>query len=353
MNELTWLLVLPAVLALANFLPRPGAGGDLPPQHRRLPSGMFALWLAVTGAHLCALDYIYQFEFRGELFAPSLWVLAWTACRIFSANKLLPKFSPMIPPLLLPLFAFDPHGQRTFLILTGVNVLACIVASLLDRSNRLARHLAFAAALLLFAGLPENYLLAIHPNLDRTGCLQAALAAYLFFLTALSRNPKLAIAGSLVFGFSVLATLGNQANAVQWAVQGGCVFLLLHSLRWNDAEHPGAGVVRTLTAVVWVLQSFFWMTTDAGRFWMPLLSGALVLGICLACQFHNLQWTKIIVPFAALLVVISGPCSAAISGVRSASAGLLAVAGSFVLFGIGTIAALTRHHWHKPEDPKR
>ncbi|MEY4916960.1 MAG: hypothetical protein RL616_873 [Verrucomicrobiota bacterium] len=351
MNEFTWLLILPAVLALANFLPRAVAGGDLPPQHRWLPIGMFASWLAVTGAHLYALAYVYQFEFRSELFAPALWVLAWTACRVFFANQFLPRYALLIPPLLMPLFA--TNGPRTFLILAGLNVLACIAASLLDRNNRLARHLAFASALLLFAGLPEKFLFIIHPDLDRIGCLQAAVAAYLIFLAAWSRNPKLAIFGSLVFGASVLATLGNHANAFQWAVQGGCIFLLLHSLRWNDEEHSGAGFVRALAALVWVIQSVAWMSNDTGRFWMPLVPGATVLGICLACQFHRLQWMKIIVPLAALLVTAAGPCSAIIGGLRAASAGLLAVAGSFLLFGIGTIVALTRHHWHQPEDPKR
>ena len=351
MNEFTWLLILPAVLAMANLLPRIGAGGELPPQHRWLPTGIFALWLAVTGVHLYALAYDYQFQFRSELFAPALWVLAWTGCRVFSANQFLPKYAVLILPMLMPLFA--ANGQRTFLILVGLNLLAFIVASLLDRNNRLARHLAFASTLLIFAGLPEKFLFIIHPDLDRVGCLQAAVAAYLVLLAACTRNPKLAIFGALVFGASVLATLGNHANAFQWAVQSGCVFLLLHSLRWNDEEHPGAGLVRALAALVWVVQSVLWMSNDTGRFWMPLVPGATVLGICLACQFHRWHWIKIIVSLAALLVAVAGPCSAIISGLRAASAGLLAVVGSFLLFGIGTILALTRHHWHEPQDPKR
>lgn len=353
MNEFTWLLILPAVLALVNVLPRARAAGDLLPQHHWLPLGLFTLWIAVTGVHLYSLDFIYQFDLRPELFAPAAWVLAWTVCRMFSANQLLPKYTLMIPPALAPLLAFAANGHRTFLILTGLNVLACIVASLMDRHNRLARHLAFASALLVFAGLPEKFLFIIHPDLDRTGCLQAAVAAYLIFLTTFSRNPKLAIFGALVFGASVLATLGNHANAIQWALQGGCVFLLLHSLRWDDAQHPGSGLVRALTASVWVLQSVVWMNNEASHFWMPLLPGVLVLGVCLACQFHRLEWIKIIVPVAAALVAASGPCSAVISGIRAASAGLLAVAGSFLLFGIGTIVALTRQHWHKSEKPER
>ncbi|HEY1790889.1 MAG TPA: hypothetical protein VGJ73_22265 [Verrucomicrobiae bacterium] len=76
MNECMWLLVLPAALALVNFLPRAQSGGDLLPQRRWLPTGLFALWITVTGLHLWALDYVYDYYLRPDLFAPVGWVLA-------------------------------------------------------------------------------------------------------------------------------------------------------------------------------------------------------------------------------------------------------------------------------------
>ena len=80
MNEDAWLLMLPVVLALANWLPRATSAGDLLPQHRWLPTGMFSLWMMVTAVHLWALDYVYDYYLRSELFAPTAWVLAWTIC---------------------------------------------------------------------------------------------------------------------------------------------------------------------------------------------------------------------------------------------------------------------------------
>jgi hypothetical protein len=349
MNEFTWLLILPAVLALANLVPRAEAGGDLPPQRRWLPFGMFALWTAVTGVHLYALDYIYQFEFRAELFAPAAWVLAWTAFRMIPANQFVPKYSLMILPALSPLLATSPAGNNTFVVLSALNITLCLATSALDRNNRFARHLAFGSALLLFAGLPQKFIFTLHPELDRIGCLEAALAAYVILLTALSRNPKLAVLGAFVFGSSVLALLGNQANAIHWAWQAGLGFCLLHSLRWNDPENPGANLLRGLAALMWVAHSFVWMNADAGRFWMPLIPAGFVLGICVICKFSELQWAKMIVPITALLVMASGPCCGAIESLRAASAGLLAMTGSFLLFGIGTVAALTRKHWHNNE----
>ena len=82
---------------------------------------------------------------------------------------------------------------------------------------------------------------------------------------------------------------------------------------------------------------------------MPLIPGAVVLAtycLCLPCRGI---WRLYVVPTAALVVMSSGPCSALISGMFSMPIGLLAVSASFLFLGIGTIAALTRHLWHKHE----
>src|SRR6185369_2423110 len=101
--------------------------------------------------------------------------------------------------------------------------------------------------------------------------------------------------------------------------------------------------------LLWVLQSFVWMNSDAGKFWMPCIPGVLVLGIYLAAQMLRGKWNHFSIPVAATLVILSGPGSAAADSVRTMPAGILAVIGSFLLFGFGTAAALTRHVWHKQE----
>jgi hypothetical protein len=353
MNECTWLLILPAVLALANVLPRAREAGNLLPQHRWLPTGLFTLWIAVTGVHLYSLDYIYQFDLRGELIAPAAWVLAWTGWLQFSGNSTLPgnrlKYALAFPPVLVPLFATSEGGQKTFLILTALNIAAYCGICWFERNHRLARHLLFASVLMLVAGLPENWLQSLAPGLSRAGCVASGVVAYLIFWTVLLRNPKLAILGSIVLGSTVMSLLGNHANAIYWAFQCSLVFLLLHSLRWNDAEHQGANTVRAVVGLVWVLQSFIWMNSDAGKFWMPCISGMIVLGIYSAAQILHGKWTHFSVPVAATMVILAGPCSVAANGVWTMPVGLLAVIGSFLLFGFGTVAALTRHHWHKNE----
>lgn len=145
----------------------------------------------------------------------------------------------------------------------------------------------------------------------------------------------------------MVAVFHHHAGAAHWALQSGFVFLLLHSLRWQEPEHAGTSTARRLVALAWVIQSFVWMNSGTGKFWMPFIPGAVVLGIYCACQLWSGQWNFFAVPAAALLVVLSGPGSATVDGARATPVGLLAVTASFLLFGFGTIAALTRHHWHK------
>jgi hypothetical protein len=37
--------------------------------------------------------------------------------------------------------------------------------------------------------------------------------------------------------------------------------------------------------------------------------------------------------------------------VQTLPVGVLAIAGSFALLGLGALAALTKHRWHPPETP--
>jgi hypothetical protein len=127
------------------------------------------------------------------------------------------------------------------------------------------------------------------------------------------------------------------------------VFLLLHSLRWNEMDHRGAEAVRASMAVAWVIQSFVWVNSEHSSFWMPFVPGVIVLAAYVVYHIRHGFWDSLIVPVSAILVVLSGPCSVAVDGVRTAPVGLLAVAGSFLLLGLGTVAALTRHLWHKHE----
>jgi hypothetical protein len=353
MNECMWLLVLPAALALVNFLPHAHLGGDLLPQRRWLPMGMFALWISVTGVHLWALDWVYGYDLRPDLFAPVAWILAWTSFlrvpAIPSKHAVTLKYALMLSAAAAPFLANAPGAEKTYLALMALNVAAFGVMQFLRGGNRLAGHLAYASALLFAAGLPENWIGFVIHGATATGVVAAGLAAYVIFWTAWLRDPKLALLGAILFGAAIAVVFESHLNVANWAFQGSFVFFLLHSLRWNDAEHPGAGTTRNLIAIVWAIQSFIWMNCDGARFWMPFIPGVLVLAVycvLLACRG---AWQLFAIPASALAVILSGPCCLAIDRLRTAPAGLLAVIASFLFLGLGTVAALTREFWHHHE----
>jgi hypothetical protein len=128
-------------------------------------------------------------------------------------------------------------------------------------------------------------------------------------------------------------------------VQSGFVFLLLHSLRWDDFRHDGARAVRWIAGVAWVAHAFAWMHAS-GEVWTACVPGAVVLGACGIVRLVRGGWGWIILPLAASLVIFAGPLDALAGVVAALPAAVLAVGGSFLCFGLGTVAALTKHRWH-------
>ena len=120
----------------------------------------------------------------------------------------------------------------------------------------------------------------------------------------------------------------------------------MHSLRWIDLEHSGAGLVRLLAAAGWVAHAVAWVETG-GAFWMPCATGIVVLGIYFVVRALGTASPSRAVLFGALAVILSGPADAAAGKVQTVPIGILAVTGSFLLFGLGTAVTLTRHRWHK------
>jgi hypothetical protein len=354
MNEYTWLLILPAALALGNFLPCARALGNLPHQHRWLPDGLFGLWVIATIMHVYCLDYIYQFDLRPDLIAPGLWILAWMGWLNFpeKTNRwhTVGKLALETAPLLIALAACSAGINRVFYVLAALNITVYLVVCFIERENRFVRHLLAGAVLVYLAGLPEAWLQAIHHDLSHATCAIIGVMAYAVFCTALSKNPKLALLGSLIVGMVVGSAHVSHPMALAWAFQSALVFLLLHSLRWNDPAFQGAKLVRGLAGLLWVSQSLLWMNAGGGKFWMPLIPALLVLAVYVVAQMRQGKWTQPIVPAAAILTLLSGPGNALGQIIYAMPVGMMAVVGSFVLFGCGTAAALTRGSWHRTED---
>ncbi len=346
-NQIAWLVLLPAALALANFLPHARETGSSEPQRRWLPAGFFALWILATGAHLYCLNYVYNFAFNFPMLVPAFWMLAWTAYRrapeIFQWQSRLPQYGLAVTALLIPIGAASESGTKVFFALTGLNALLYAAMCLRPRDWPFARHLLVGAVAMLVCGVPAEWLT---PHVTRDLLIGIGIGAYLTLYIGMSRNPKIGVLGSMLVAIAVV-TLFSRYNFVgHLAVQCGLVFLLLHSLRWEDAKHEGANIVRMVAALGWSLHAFVWVHVG-NFFWVPCIAGGLVLGAYLIVQFLRGRWDMFILPAASILTVLSGPGNFLIGRVHSAPTGLLAVIGSFVLFALGTAMALTKHRWHR------
>jgi hypothetical protein len=354
-NEYTWLLLLPALCGLAHLLPPPRETGSLLAQRRWFPVGLFSLWLAGTGVHIYCLGYVYDFSLRPELLAPAIWVLLWTL------RQRLTDFAAdvqdglraalLVPPLLATLVAAPQSGHGVFLALTILNAAIFGGIYFRQRGSRLALHLALISLVSLVGGMPEDWGRSVVGEVSRAGHIGVAVAGYLLLCAALSRNPKLGIFGSLVSAIVVILVLNHRADAIHWACQTGLVVLLLHSLHWDDEGISGAHGLRNLAGSLWAAHAFLW-THLGGEAWMACAAATAVLGGYLAARIIGGQWGPRVLPIAAVLVALSGPTHFTASGLQAAPTGLLAVVGSFLLFGLGTLAAANKHRWLRVENEK-
>ncbi len=352
-NQYIWWLLVPALCSFIYQIPFSQRGaGELWPERYWLPAGLFSLWLTGTAVHLYCLGYVYDFSLRPELLAPGIWCLAWMIP--MKLQKVAPQWTGfwktaiLALPAAATLVAVPQGGNGVFLVLTSLNV-GIYLALFVSGRVTLLLHLTLVSLVALIGGLPESWLPGWLPRLTREHLLFGAALTYALAWIGCTRNPKLALFGALVASFSVGNCL-DRPDALHWAFQIGLVYLLLHSLRWTDSAETGEVAVRWLVALAWIGHSMAWTYLYAGG-WKPFLPAAVVLVTCLVTRWVRGNWKPVLVVAAGALVCSSVPGHSAATHLGGAPAGLLAVVGSFLLFALGTVGALTKRHWHTSESP--
>jgi len=251
-------------------------------------------------------------------------------------------------PMVAALLAASHYNHTVFLLLTILN--ATIYQRIYSRHGgpRLALHLLLISLAAIVAGLPQEWGNSFVTHFSRAELIGAGAAGYLLVCAALSRNPKLGVFGALVAAIAVGVISENHSGSLHWATEIGIVFLLLHSLRWSDGEVAISKGIRVVLCIVWVAHAFVWMH-GSGSAWMTCVIVTPVLSAYLISRLVNGAWGARVIPLAALLVAFSGPADSSFTQLHSAPAGVLAVIGSFLLFVLGTVAALTRHRWQRED----
>jgi len=353
-NDFSWFWLLPALAIPMMFLPAPGPNRPESVMRRWFPLMLFGFWLVGTGVHLYALGYVYDFQLRREQLAPVLWVLAWgLQTRLIDFTPTPPR-AAFTAVLFLPLLATTPAAfvadSRVFFYLSALNLAAFVVKVLRQPEHRLALQLGLVSFAAVVAAVPIDFAPVTVQPLTQTNLIGLAALAYVIIGALFSRNPKVAILGSLAATVATGVALQAQADWLHWAVQGGFGYFLLHSLRWQDEEHQGAAGVRLGVALGWVLHTFFWVRAGATLPETLALAGLVLLVYTLRGLLRR-RWDPLVLPIAIGLIAICSPTHFVFLKTQAAPVGVLYVVGSFALFGLGTLVALTKHRWHKNHQP--
>lgn len=341
-----WVYGMPLLIGLGNCLPRTDPAAQSPEQKAWLPYAALGLWLAVTASHLGGVGYVYSFHWQPALLAPSLWVLAWTVVlqtRPLNAAAGDSRRLLLFAPLGVTVLALG--DTRICFVLNALNVLAFAWVWRRGR-ERLPWWLGVIALAACAAALPEEWRLRVAPGFSRPAWVTACALALAVCASIASRDPRWSIVGGGGCFLTAAQLMGRSELPFQWAAQAGLAFLVVHSLRWRDDPQTGGRPARIVFCVLWMAQSVGW-SWQAGDEAMhgAGLAGAAVLVACGVQRCLSGRWPVTIVPASAAAVIAATPGWWLWEKLSSAPPGYLAVATSFLLFGCGTLAALTKHRW--------
>jgi hypothetical protein len=343
-GRLCWLVLLPALVVLANLLEQPLRWSDEPHRQTWLPLLMLGLWISATAIHLRCIDYISGLPFSADLLVPVLWAMAWTS--YLRLGDFTPAPAPRMRAVLLILTAAMPLLEaqlgHTYLALCCGNIV--IFARVLTRTQgRLAFHLLICSVALALAGIGKIFLFSRVEVLTRLEWLLAAGVIYIVVRAFMSRRPSAGFMAALGIGFARGFLLDQPFFHL--ALQYGAAFLLIHSVWWERPEAKGATQLRVIAALLWICDSAVWAWMDPNAAWFVVALATLVLAVCGVARWLTGEWGSRLVPVAAGMCLVFAPAHPVFDIAKSSPAGLLAIVASFLLFGLGTVAALTRSAW--------
>ena len=347
--------ILPALIALALFLPRSSGDDGLAPRKHWLPLLIYFLWVTATGIHMYSIRYVYKTPFQLDFFAPAAWVAAWVlASRLGDAQAQLGQRVRRALLLIatvaaLPIMWPGVGELSGFLLLCNVVLFA---ATLQRERSQFALHLMLLALAACVAELSRDFWLLLWPRFNAAMWVQLCGTVYVVLAAATSRNPKLGLVGAVCAGWLTALLLHRSDAALHIALQAGLAFGLLHSMVWRDEENVGSKAARINLAVCWASHSVVWAQSDARfSFQVPAtVAGAVVVAYFAIGLLANI-WASRTILIAAAVVLLSTPGTHSVEKTRTTSPGVLVVIGSFILFGVGTWFALAKTRWlaEKPQ----
>lgn len=348
-NQYAWMIALPLVFAMINFVRvergRPGPATN----SGWLPLGWTMLWLSATATHLYSLGYVYDFDLKRPWTAPAAWVLSWTLW--LRLRDWWPKAEErhgrmaMALPLAAAFLAVQVGTLSTgYVALVLLNICAYGMLFLRRRHGSTPFHLMVLSVVMLVWAVPTQVGQGIVTEFSHGKALALAAAIYGLIWSVCSRNPKLGLIGGVITAVLVGCIVPENRNLAHWAIHAGLGFLVAHSLRWIDESHPGAGATRTLSAVLWAAHGILWIWFG-GPALPAMIVPVLVLSGYLIASVLARHWVNLVIPVSAMLILLTAPVHWCGQHASQLPTGLVAIGASFLLFGVGTLAAFTRQRW--------
>jgi hypothetical protein len=352
-----WEFLLPALAALAIFLPRPDwrtgrsalpISGGGPGEAKWLPVAVYFGWVIVTACHFGGIGYSNSYVWNVSLLVPIAWVIAWTAYArikdfVTGPNRLAEQVLLSVP-VLLPLLAIEK--ERILLLFSGLNLLIYGLLLIRKERNFLALTRLLGSIAIFCGGLPAPWISYTLPGVSRPEWIALSAVGCFFWVIFRFRDPRIAMFGTL----SLVGLCCHFApDLSHYAVQVALASLLAHSLCWDDQAHKGAATLRFLAGVIWSVVSYSWVINSVRpeRLLIDSAAGALLI-VYLFQVIRSGRWKHRIVPISASFVLLSEPATILGSWLNGETPGMLAVVASFLLFALGSIAAFSKPKWWPP-----
>lgn len=342
-----WQIVLPLLLGFVNLLPRGRlvCGGSA--SRPWVPVMTMFLWAAVSCSHLWTIHYVDERPLRLGLFLPLLWVLSWTVCN--RSEDVFPSLAGrrrdvlMCLPLAVSACGVAEFGGYAYFAVAVLNVVVFGGLCLLNRNNVAAARGLLLGLGVALASIPEPLGLALSANFGRPRAVLGGICVTALIGAWFSRNPKLGLAGSLAVGLATGNIFASSEVPFHLAFQAGAFFFMLHSLKWDRAADPSCAKTFGLVGAVWMADAL--ALQSAGDLSIRLAPSLLALPLLAVVGVRRILFGKASHWAVGACAALVGLCFPLCSLGRMASVvpqGVLAVLGSFLLFGIGTGLALLK-----------
>lgn len=342
-SQYCWYILLP-VLALAGHVLNPlSRRAEITEEHRKewIPLTVFLLWITGTAAHLYSVGYVDDQKFELAKFSILAWAISWLLCA--KITLVVSRFTPLAPEIMLSLpiaTSFLAMNRPEFAVL--LNLLNAVIFGALCVRWQAARLPAILGGISILTALftmPAHWITPWATGYSRGALLFMLVNALLIVAAIRIRTAKWGWVGAICIASVLLAARQEFAIQEHYAVQMACAFLFIHSLFWKGPQESGSRFSLALAGILWATDSALLGRVGSLMPILPLIGGLPLLALALwrrNAAFHVI---------CAAVVMLIAPMLEVFSAIQKAPAGMVALAASFLLFGVGTAFAIWKRRF--------